>query len=572
MIPASRKPPGDPAIPDVPSQFTDIVAVIGLPRSGTTLAASLFDAHPGCVVCYEPWNRDREHRVSAEQTPAQLAEKFALDTPADARVFVVKETTVDFHGIEWLKQFLVHNAATHRVRVAWTLRAYRHTYLSFVEGARQWWGHDDMTIDPEGYSRWAKRARLATRTLLDLYQQFPGVLYAYEALVASPAEVLPVVMKALGLSYDPRQLDYMSHIAREQVRGDIGLSEDPRPVSTASMERREAEWQGHAATLAGAEGDALRVALDGFWASVRERVTLAGGVPPALLPGILTEPLPAGGAGHEYRQEFASRDEWQAFARANPAILDGAAIDRAAEAIARRGFQFRGQPVAADEVRSSGHNYRESFVHNGLNARKRAVLVELYADLRQRPLTAATARVYAPESLGGFADFLAGEFAHFEGSEYLPDAAERDRRPELNHQDLAALSFPDACFDYVLVNDIFEHVPDLEAVLSEIQRVLAPGGVLLSTFPFAIKREEHLVRAELLEDGTVRHLMEPEYHEDPVNPEGVLVFQLPGWQVLKQCRQLGFGEARMVFLSSPARGVLANNISGVLLLKASNPA
>lgn len=44
--------------------------------------------------------------------------------------------------------------------------------------------------------------------------------------------------------------------------------------------------------------------------------------------------------------------------------------------------------------------------------------------------------------------------------------------------------FPDGSFDVVLSNQVFEHVPDLDPVLSEIARVLKPQGKLLCTFPY----------------------------------------------------------------------------------------
>jgi SAM-dependent methyltransferase len=50
----------------------------------------------------------------------------------------------------------------------------------------------------------------------------------------------------------------------------------------------------------------------------------------------------------------------------------------------------------------------------------------------------------------------------------------------------------DDTFDLVISNQVFEHVPDFEAVLDEIQRVLKPGGILLFLFPDrSIWREGH---------------------------------------------------------------------------------
>jgi len=53
--------------------------------------------------------------------------------------------------------------------------------------------------------------------------------------------------------------------------------------------------------------------------------------------------------------------------------------------------------------------------------------------------------------------------------------------------------FPDQSFDLVVNNQVMEHVEDLDATLSEIHRVLKPGGVVLSLFPSRdVWREGHI--------------------------------------------------------------------------------
>jgi SAM-dependent methyltransferase len=54
------------------------------------------------------------------------------------------------------------------------------------------------------------------------------------------------------------------------------------------------------------------------------------------------------------------------------------------------------------------------------------------------------------------------------------------------------LPFPDAYFDMVVNNQVFEHVEQMASALQEIARVLKPGGILLSLFPSqAIVLEPH---------------------------------------------------------------------------------
>lgn len=45
------------------------------------------------------------------------------------------------------------------------------------------------------------------------------------------------------------------------------------------------------------------------------------------------------------------------------------------------------------------------------------------------------------------------------------------------------IDFPDQYFDVVINNMVFEHIEDLHHVLREINRVMKPGGIILSLFP-----------------------------------------------------------------------------------------
>jgi SAM-dependent methyltransferase len=54
------------------------------------------------------------------------------------------------------------------------------------------------------------------------------------------------------------------------------------------------------------------------------------------------------------------------------------------------------------------------------------------------------------------------------------------------------IPFPDNSFDFVINNQVLEHVEDLNAVVAEMARVLKPGGTVLSLFPHSgIWREAH---------------------------------------------------------------------------------
>src|SRR5258708_6723304 len=45
------------------------------------------------------------------------------------------------------------------------------------------------------------------------------------------------------------------------------------------------------------------------------------------------------------------------------------------------------------------------------------------------------------------------------------------------------IPFPEESFDFVVNNQVLEHVEDIDGVLAEIHRVLKPNGKVLSLFP-----------------------------------------------------------------------------------------
>jgi hypothetical protein len=154
-------------------------------------------------------------------------------------------------------------------------------------------------------------------------------------------------------------------------------------------------------------------------------------------------------------------------------------------------------------------------------------------------------RLYVTERVTPTFKWLAERFPDAVGSEFFPSATRSGQLVNgVRHEDLQALSFEDASFDHVLSFDVLEHVPDHGRALSEVHRILAPGGTFLFTAPFYADREEITVRARLKDDRSIEHLVEPEYHGNPVDPEGgALAFRYFGWEVLRELSALGFRSA-----------------------------
>jgi SAM-dependent methyltransferase len=59
------------------------------------------------------------------------------------------------------------------------------------------------------------------------------------------------------------------------------------------------------------------------------------------------------------------------------------------------------------------------------------------------------------------------------------------KSPDLTPVDVTQIPYPDGSFDFLICNHVLEHVPDDRRALSEIYRVLRPGGHAVLQTPFS---------------------------------------------------------------------------------------
>jgi hypothetical protein len=111
---------------------------------------------------------------------------------------------------------------------------------------------------------------------------------------------------------------------------------------------------------------------------------------------------------------------------------------------------------------------------------------------------------------------------HDEYSEFLPGVEPGLTVDGIRCEDLTRLTYPDGAFDLVLTSETLEHVPDLDAALREIHRVLAPGGLHVFTIPMLPVVARTFARARLRPDGSMEALARPISH--PGGDAGYPVF------------------------------------------------
>jgi SAM-dependent methyltransferase len=147
-------------------------------------------------------------------------------------------------------------------------------------------------------------------------------------------------------------------------------------------------------------------------------------------------------------------------------------------------------------------------------------------------------KIYLLESYGPLYNALSRS-ANLTCSEFWDDVPTGKTKGKVICEDVQRLTFPDRTFDVVISQDIFEHVPDPEAGLGEIYRVLKTGGSYIFTTPYSKSLAQSVSRA-YIKDGKINHILPPVYHEDGLRSKGSLVFTDFGADLKEKLTKIGF--------------------------------
>jgi SAM-dependent methyltransferase len=136
-----------------------------------------------------------------------------------------------------------------------------------------------------------------------------------------------------------------------------------------------------------------------------------------------------------------------------------------------------------------------------------------------------SARVFESSPGSPSSDWLASHCANYQPSQYFSDVPRGECDAHgVRSEDLQALTLPDDSVDLFVTQDVLEHVLDPDAAFAEISRVLAPGGAHIWTVPI-YRRASTVRRAAADEAGGIRHLMEPDYHGNPLGGGSLVIHE-----------------------------------------------
>jgi SAM-dependent methyltransferase len=200
-------------------------------------------------------------------------------------------------------------------------------------------------------------------------------------------------------------------------------------------------------------------------------------------------------------------------------------------------------------------NWRERVICpiTQLNNRLRATVH--FMDFELNP--GENSSIYIAEQVTPLYTYLTNKYKNIIGSEFLGTDVQPGSISDagLRHEDATRLSFKDNEIDFYLSFECFEHIPDFIKAFEESYRILKDGGMMYFTVPFAANDHKNIIRATISQDGTINHILSPEYHGDPVNASGgILCFTHFGWEMFDQLRSIGFKDAYAITYWSDSLG------------------
>lgn len=218
-----------------------VAALVGLPRSGTTVFAAAIGAHPAVKPVFEPWNAEKNRLPPIDLTVKKFMDRFGVKLSHEQRLLFVKETAANLAYLDAIDFILSDRVNGKSAKLIWLFRDPIHTFLSEINARKDWWGEPDLEVTAETFSKWARRSLRALQKISSMCASHHVLCIEYNAFVTNPKDVLKSVMKFLGLDFMKCQIDYFKSLNKSEVRGDINVATDPKKISQDSILKRDKE-------------------------------------------------------------------------------------------------------------------------------------------------------------------------------------------------------------------------------------------------------------------------------------------------------------------------------------------
>jgi hypothetical protein len=232
---------------------TTVVALMGLPRSGTTLLTRHIGAHSRIAVVMEPYQRRR--RIGYTQTQLQeLCTDFKVEVPSAGGI-LIKETGTRSVNIDLVLKTLGSAAEQgHPTGIILMLRSPIEAYYSQIEAFQTYW-KDRFRVDDKGnaaarfgdhedsVARFWMEARRSFQFLHREIYRFPFRISFFHRFLADPKHELSRLMAFFPVELEASQFDAESARKKGLRGGDPKAWDRSKAVSPSSVTDRSGKFE-----------------------------------------------------------------------------------------------------------------------------------------------------------------------------------------------------------------------------------------------------------------------------------------------------------------------------------------
>lgn len=162
---------------------------------------------------------------------------------------------------------------------------------------------------------------------------------------------------------------------------------------------------------------------------------------------------------------------------------------------------------------------------------------------------------------------LKNNVKNYVASQYYPNKPIGSIVNDYINQDLENQTFSDESFDIVVSQDVMEHVYNPEKAFCEIARTLKKGGAHIFTVPIINKHKKTEVWAVKCANGSPVFLKEPEWHGNPVDPNGSPVTMHWGFDIVTFIKESSGLDTTIEYIDDLSLGIRAEYIEVLVSIK-----
>jgi SAM-dependent methyltransferase len=161
---------------------------------------------------------------------------------------------------------------------------------------------------------------------------------------------------------------------------------------------------------------------------------------------------------------------------------------------------------------------------------------------------------------------LKNKCKHYIPSQYWFERKPGEQYDGVYNVNLEKQHFENESFDLIVTQDVFEHIYKPKDAMQEIYRTLRHGGAHICTIPL-VNKSKPTEEWSILKNGKIQFLHQPEYHGNPVDPQGSPVSYHYGYDLCFLVQKWSKLYSTIVYIDDINYGIKAELIEVIVMRK-----